>query len=1179
MGFSLDEHSSNHPVILEQLVVSHMPNDLVHGIGQTQIIVQQVEDMRQSVEKMAGVLVNTYEWRNDSHIHGSRESQHPVFKTDKEGNSTMEECVFVKRSGSAPKNPTAEKCENSVSVHLLSTVLSSLVGQCSKEPKISIIQNEAVPEDLLSNLYKVIQKSDCSADEIELFSITLNYLIDMFGYTLKSIKPSLLHSAAESNNMAVVLKLLLSHKAHYNEIFSQYQIVTGTAPSTLHAKTMMFKIKIERAFISGEVAPDFAPPLLSTKCSGLSATNLVGHTVYHIAASNNYCQLLQVLLDVLELMHDEFDFVMSDSESRTPLDMAIAQQHSESLGLLLDFLNKHGLIQKVLEEKRFMQRAADGQDINVIKLLVKYGFSNGLEYAIGKVKDQHSKRLLLYYYTQLASLRAILETQPDYKNGSITGMIKWSDVPIETINAAWISDFIGAMGSISRAIHQTESSPQSLHDLCSVQYLASECLDNFKPCTLQLNDKQFIPITLVDVTRCSLKSVPPELFRLPNLETLVLSNNCIQELPSALHFSQSIYSSPSLKKLVLDGNQLKTLPEDLFLGLVNSLEQLSVQKNELSQLPPGLWIMPHLKELNLSENKLSQLHYCSDGTVFKNPDFSKRVLASLVQSCNLYESEPLTFKRNTSQGSIEHHEVLKYLQVLHVFYQTLKAATRGKFEVENCEEWVCVLHAQRGYQQVDKYGSAFEYKLPEAFMNEELETSALTYLNVSRNMFTEIPQELPCLTPNLRHLNMSHNHIKYLNLIHDLPSNIGTVHLDHNCIENVEVVSPPRSICLSPCMLLQPQTEDTGSCRHSAHATLKSLLNLQLGHNKLNDFCCVSFGADASFEETVVCSVVVHFPQLSILSLESNELTCVPSSILNMTSLNSLNLANNKGIKSLPSKLGLLSLSTLNLEGLTLAEIPINLLRNFSPTYLLGYLKGIYLGKETYRHMKLMFVGSVNAGKTTLLQQLSRKGKMTHQRAVQMGRNGAPLSTVGVDLGQWEFSPHMSSPKVTFMTWDFGGQEQYYATHQCFISHRSLYLVIWDAREGEKGLQNISVWLENIEAQAPNAPVIVIGTHADCIKNTDTLGEIFRRLYVHFSSSDMKELRTYIYEFATMYRNPGARKDAPPILDEPIPSYYMSLLKIIKTWVVRCNVQSINPIFTKKEYLSKILQQNFPGSA
>ena len=779
--------------------------------------------------------------------------------------------------------------------------------------------------------------------------------------------------------MAVVLKLLLSHKAHYNEVNptnwetilhtacrlksalryvyvlafpdlltvpdsngnrpihiacqnNDVQFVSWLFKSILCNKmTPCAEIIIKRAFISGEVAPDFAPPLLSTKCSGLSAANVVGHTVYHIAASNNYCQLLQVLLDVLELMHDEFDFVMSDSESRTPLDMAIAQQHSESLSLLLDFLNKHGLIQKVLEEKRFMQRAADGEDINVIKLLVKYGFSNGLEYAIGKVKDQHSKRLLLYYYTQLASLRAILETQPDYKNGSITGMIKWNDVPIETINAAWMNDFIGAMGSISRAFYQTESSPQSLHDLCSVQYLASECLDNFKPCTLQLNDRHFIPITLVDITHCSLKCVPPELFQLSNLEVLNLSNNCIQELPSALHFSQSIYSSQSLKKLVLDGNQLKTLPEDLFLGLVNSLEQLSVQKNELSQLPPGLWIMPHLKALNLSENKLSQLHYCSDVTFFMNQDFSRHVLDTFEPNFTFYESE-------------SHHEILKYLQKLSVFYQTLKAATHGKFEVENFEEWVCFLHAQRGYQSIDEYGSGFQYKLPEAFMNEELETSALTYLNVSRNMFTEIPQDLPCLTPNLHHLNMSHNHIKYLNLIHDLPSNIGAVHLDHNRIENMEVDCPPRSICLSPCMLLQPQTEDTGSCRHSAHATLKSLLNLQLGHNKLKDFCYVDVSAEVRSEETVVCSVVVHFPQLSILSLESNELTCVPSSILNMTSLNSLNLANNKGIKSLPSKLGLLSLSTLNLKGLTLAEIPINLLRNFSPTYLLGYLKGIYLG-------------------------------------------------------------------------------------------------------------------------------------------------------------------------------------------------------------------------------------------
>ena len=72
--------------------------------------------------------------------------------------------------------------------------------------------------------------------------------------------------------------------------------------------------------------------------------------------------------------------------------------------------------------------------------------------------------------------------------------------------------------------------------------------------------------------------------------------------------------------------------------------------------------------------------------------------------------------------------------------------------------------------------------------------------------------------------------------------------------------------------------------------------------------------------------------------------------------------------------------------------------------------------------MKLMFMGSANAGKTTLLLQLTKKGKMIHQRAVQVQRNGQPLSTVGVELGQWEYSPKKSLSNITFMTWDFGGQ-------------------------------------------------------------------------------------------------------------------------------------------------------------
>ena len=73
--------------------------------------------------------------------------------------------------------------------------------------------------------------------------------------------------------------------------------------------------------------------------------------------------------------------------------------------------------------------------------------------------------------------------------------------------------------------------------------------------------------------------------------------------------------------------------------------------------------------------------------------------------------------------------------------------------------------------------------------------------------------------------------------------------------------------------------------------------------------------------------------------------------------------------------------------------------------------------------MKLMLVGESNKGKTSLLLNLTRRGKMTHYKKVGMDfRNMKPLSTVGVDLGEYEYSPHATKPPITFMTWDFGGQ-------------------------------------------------------------------------------------------------------------------------------------------------------------
>lgn len=63
-------------------------------------------------------------------------------------------------------------------------------------------------------------------------------------------------------------------------------------------------------------------------------------------------------------------------------------------------------------------------------------------------------------------------------------------------------------------------------------------------------------------------------------------------------------------------------------------------------------------------------------------------------------------------------------------------------------------------------------------------------------------------------------------------------------------------------------------------------------------------------------------------------------------------------------------------------------------------------------------------------------------------------------------------------SWDFGGQEIYHATHQFFITDRSLFVLLWNARQGWEHAK-IQYWLDIIKARAPLARVILVATHAE----------------------------------------------------------------------------------------------------
>jgi len=87
--------------------------------------------------------------------------------------------------------------------------------------------------------------------------------------------------------------------------------------------------------------------------------------------------------------------------------------------------------------------------------------------------------------------------------------------------------------------------------------------------------------------------------------------------------------------------------------------------------------------------------------------------------------------------------------------------------------------------------------------------------------------------------------------------------------------------------------------------------------------------------------------------------------------------------------------------------------------------------------MKLMVVGAANKGKTTLLNQLL-------QRSGAGQTKKSNLATLGVSIKPWNYQQKQhsgSSATYKITCWDFAGQEEFYTTHQCFLSQQSVYIV------------------------------------------------------------------------------------------------------------------------------------------
>src|SRR5436190_17627537 len=198
---------------------------------------------------------------------------------------------------------------------------------------------------------------------------------------------------------------------------------------------------------------------------------------------------------------------------------------------------------------------------------------------------------------------------------------------------------------------------------------------------------------------------------------------------------------------------------------------------------------------------------------------------------------------------------------------------------------------------------------------------------------------------------------------------------------------------------------------------------------------------------------------LEAIRLSNNRLKTVPDEIGTLPRLSILHLDGNE-IERLPHTFLQLVLESLKLDGNPRLGLPDSILEDESPQVVLHYyFESIDEKGKPLLELKLLLVGRGGAGKTTLVKQLA--GEPPDAREAE---------THSISVREWTLP--CSRANVRTRAWDFGGQEILHATHQFFLSERSLYLLVLEPRSG-MAQRDADYWLKLIETQGGGSPVIV----------------------------------------------------------------------------------------------------------
>ena len=527
---------------------------------------------------------------------------------------------------------------------------------------------------------------------------------------------------------------------------------------------------------------------------------------------------------------------------------------------------------------------------------------------------------------------------------------------------------------------------------------------------------------------------------LTNLNSLNLGSNSISDISSLSNLinlnSLNLSSNPikeynllsCLKKLhSLELGACKIFHID-FLSLLKDVKKLNLSSNRIKDIS-SLSSLKNLRSLNLSNNRINDISSLSFLKNLRSINLSSNKISDISSLSDLEELRSLYLSSNP----IIDYESLSNQTKLQSLYLRSN-------EIEDHNFLLNLTGLKRLYLRSSKFK---DYNFLSSL-------KGLQTLDIHSNQIKDysILSELT----NLQSLDLGHNHIVDISFLSNLPGLL-SLYINSNEIKDISPLSVLTG--LQSLNLSGNNIKDI-----SVLSGLTHLRGLNLNSNEIRDISSLSSltglqSLTLSYNQISDINPLIYLMGLQNLNLYSNQVKSIPLFIFDLFMEYSLNNLGGNGLK---------------LDDSLLSSPPLEILEQGRQSVLEWYAAN----KKNLNEIKIILIGDPKAGKTSLLRRL--KDNTFDEKEVQTDG----INIESIEFGACEtFEQQSSISHLTGHFWDFGGQEIMNSTHQFFLTKRSIYVLVLDARKDKHVATQVRQWVKKISATGGNSSIVIVANQID----------------------------------------------------------------------------------------------------